>query len=221
MLYNLKIQYYNIVMSLEELCNKHGTNKAWHGYPSFYEKLFGPIRSTPLTLLEIGIDQGGSLFAWQEYFSNGTIYGIDIVIPDCIANQSTIRFAIADQSNPLQLLQTLEKWNNPTFDIIIDDGSHWVSHQRISMETLWKSVTPGGYYVIEDLHTNIRALHYIHPHMNEHCRHIDETPTIHDRINRIMSGSTNEFGIPVSEISEIYYFNTPNTLSLSCAFKKA
>ena len=208
-------------MSLEELCNKHGTNKAWHGYPSFYEKLFGPIRSTPLTLLEIGIDQGGSLLAWQDYFSNGTIYGIDIVIPDRIANQSTIKYAITDQSSPQQLLQTLESWNNPKFNVIIDDGSHWVSHQRISIETLWKTVVSGGYYVIEDLHTNIKALHSIHPHMNEHCRHIDETPTIHDKINRIMAGSTNEFGIPVSEISEIYYFNTPNKLSLSCAFKKA
>lgn len=206
--------------SLEELCNKHGTNKAWHGYTSFYEKLFEPIRSNPINFLEIGIDQGGSLLAWQDYFSNGTIYGIDIVIPDRIANQITIKYAITDQSSPQQLLQTLESWNNPKFNVIIDDGSHWVSHQRISMETLWKSVAPGGYYVIEDLHTNIRALHYIHPHMNEQCRHIDEMPTNHDRINRIMAGSTNEFGIPVSEISEIYYFNTPNKLSLSCAFKK-
>ena len=207
--------------TLEELCNKHGTNKVWHGYTSFYEKLFESIRSNPVNFLEIGIDQGGSLLAWQDYFSNGTIYGIDIVIPDRIANQITIKYAITDQSSPQQLLQTLESWNNPKFNVIIDDGSHWVSHQRISMETLWKSVAPGGYYVIEDLHTNIRALHYIHPHMNEHCRHIDETPTNHDRINRIMAGSTNEFGIPVSEISEIYYFNTPNRLSLSCAFKKA
>lgn len=207
--------------TLEELCNKHGTNKVWHGYTSFYEKLFEPIRFNPINFLEIGIDQGGSLLAWQDYFSNGTIYGIDIVIPNRIANQSTIKYAITDQSSPQQLLQTLESWNNPKFNVIIDDGSHWVSHQRISMETLWKSIVPGGYYVIEDLHTNIRALHYIHPHMNEHCRHIDETPTNHDRINRIMAGSTNEFGIPVSEISEIYYFNTPNRLSLSCAFKKA
>jgi hypothetical protein len=206
--------------TLEQLCIKHGTNKVWHGYPSFYEKLFNDIRLNPLNFLEIGIDQGGSLFAWQEYFSNSTIYGIDIVIPDRIANQSTIRYAVTDQSSPHQLMQTLEIWNNPKFDIIIDDGSHWVSHQRISMETLWKTVVSGGYYIIEDLHTNIKALHSIHPHMNEHCRHIDETPTIHDKINRIMAGSTNEFGFPVSEISEVYYFNTPNKLSLSCAFKK-
>ena len=76
---------------LEQLCIKHGTNKVWHGYPSFYEKLFNDIRLNPLNFLEIGIDQGGSLFAWQEYFSNSTIYGIDIVIPNRIANQSTKR----------------------------------------------------------------------------------------------------------------------------------
>jgi hypothetical protein len=100
--------------ALEECCNKHGTNKVWHGYTSFYEKLFEPIRFNPIHFLEIGIDQGGSLLAWQDYFSNGTIYGIDIVIPNRIANQTTIKYAVTDQSSPQQLLQTLEIWNNPT-----------------------------------------------------------------------------------------------------------
>jgi hypothetical protein len=118
------------------------------------------------------------------------------------------------------LLETLKVWNNPVFDIIIDDGGHTVKQQRVSVETLWSSLKSGGYYIIEDLHTNIKALHSIHPHLTVYSTHIDETPTVHDKIYNIMAGSKNEFGFPVSEISEVYYFNTPNTLSLSCAFKK-
>ena len=43
---------------------------------------------------------------------------------------------------------------------------------------------------------------------------------MHGKIYNIMSGIKNEFNVSVSEIDEIYYFNTPNKLSLSCAFKK-
>jgi hypothetical protein len=38
-------------------------------------------------------------------------------------------------------------------DIIIDDGSHVASHQKISFETLFPLLAPGGIYVIEDMHT--------------------------------------------------------------------
>ena len=121
----------------------------------------------------------------------------------------------------IQLMNTLKSWEYPKFDIILDDGGHSVRQQRVSIETLWNSLKSGGYYIIEDLHTNIRNMQRIHPHLNVNSKHIDETPTIHDKIYNIMTGSKNEFNFKVSEISEIYYFNTPNKLSLSCAFKKA
>jgi len=39
------------------------------------------------------------------------------------------------------------------FDIIIDDGGHTMKQQQISLKYLFNAVKPGGYYVLEDLHT--------------------------------------------------------------------
>ena len=207
-------------MLLYDLAKKYNTNKGWHGYTSFYDKLFKEDRNNYKHFFEIGIDQGASLFAWRDYFPNSIIYGIDINIPDSIINQDRISFAKADQSDEFQLLNVIESWDKPQFDCILDDGGHFVSMQRISIETLWQFVKKGGYYVIEDLHTNIRALHMIHPHMNSSSKFIDETPTVHDKILNTMAGSKTEFNIPFDEIDEILYYNNPHTMSLSCAFKK-
>ena len=40
------------------------------------------------------------------------------------------------------------------FDIIVDDGGHRMREQRMSLETLFKHVKPGGVYLCEDLHTS-------------------------------------------------------------------
>ena len=205
---------------LYDLATKYNTNKGWHGYTSFYEKLFQENRTKYQHFFEIGIDQGASLFAWRDYFPNSIIYGIDINIPDSVVNKERIVFAKADQSDEFQLLNVVESWDKPSFDCILDDGSHFVSMQRISIETLWQFVKKGGYYIIEDLHTNIRALHHIHPHMGSHAKFIDESPTVHDKIMNTMAGSKTEFNIPFEEIDEIIYYNNPHTMSLTCAFKK-
>jgi hypothetical protein len=204
---------------LYSLSEKHKTNKSWHGYMSFYEKLLDPIRLDVTHMLEIGIDQGSSLKVWKEYFPKSAIFGIDLVIPDCVKNAEYV-CGVGDQSNPADLQKLLRQWGNPQFDCIIDDGGHTVKQQRVSIETLWSSVRPGGYYIIEDLHTNIRAMHYIHPHLNAQSKHIDELPTVHEKIINTMCGSKKEFSFSSSDIEEILYFNTPNKLSLSCAFKK-
>ena len=205
---------------LYDLATKYNTNKSWHGYTSFYEKLFQENRTKYQHFFEIGIDQGASLFAWRDYFPNSIIYGIDINIPNSIIDKERIVFAKADQSDESQLLNVVESWDKPSFDCILDDGGHFVSMQRISIETLWQYVKKEGYYVIEDLHTNIRTLHHIHPHMGSHAKFIDESPTVHDKIMNTMAGSKTEFNIPFEEIDEILYYNNPQTMSLTCAFKK-
>ena len=42
------------------------------------------------------------------------------------------------------------------FDIVIDDASHIVNHQAVTMRCLLPLVHPGGFYVIEDTHASVK-----------------------------------------------------------------
>ncbi len=206
----------NITGKLSEIGLKYGTNKVWHNYTPFYERIF--FEREIKNFFEIGISEGPSLLMWQEYFQNATIYGIDLTIPECVKNQPRIKYEITDQSSSSQLLNTLNKWNNPSFDVILDDGGHTVKQQRISLETLWKYVKIGGLYIIEDLHTNIYHLHDIHPHLNPKRIHIDETPTMHEKlIDTMIHGPLR---LNLEGLSDIVYFSNPKTMSLTCALFK-
>ena len=51
----------------------------WESYLPFYDTLLAPIRDNKLNLLEIGVQNGGSLETWSKYFENAeNIIGCDI-----------------------------------------------------------------------------------------------------------------------------------------------
>jgi hypothetical protein len=51
----------------------------WSFYLQEYERLLSPMRLKDISLLEIGIQNGGSLDIWNKYFSNSnSIVGCDI-----------------------------------------------------------------------------------------------------------------------------------------------
>lgn len=103
----------------------------------------------PKRILEIGVQGGGSLELWRQYFPNAEIVGVDID-EHCKEHEGeNIKVIIGDQTN-IKFLETLGN-----FDIIIDDGGHYMTQQQISMNTLLvNQLNPGGLYVIEDLHTS-------------------------------------------------------------------
>lgn len=208
---------------LTQLGTKYNTNKAfYHGYTRFYEKLLSGRRETLETMLEIGIESGASMLMWRDYFTKADIYGVDLVVPPVVQGQPRLFPAVADQENTNQLQDALEKWKNPMFDLIVDDGGHHVKQQRVSFEFLWNRVKPGGIYIIEDLHTNILPFFYSHPHLHPRLipSYLDESPTVHERIVERMTGNETAFSIPTQDIEDVYYFSNLPTKSLSCAFLK-
>jgi hypothetical protein len=145
--------------SLDELASLYGSDKwgALHFYTPHYETHFGHLRYAPVKILEIGIGgynyptQGGeSIRMWQRYFPRGLVYGMDLYPKPNVVGPR-IRTVQGDQNDPTYLRELAEQ--EGPFDIIVDDGSHVNEHVRTSYETLFPYVRPGGYYVIEDLHT--------------------------------------------------------------------
>lgn len=130
---------------LGELAAKHGTDKLWHGYTTYYEQHFGVLQKFPVRLLEIGVASGASMRMWNEWFTNKNsgFLGIDIepTTPTNFDNRTVT--IIADG--------TTYEWDGPKFDIIIDDGSHTSEDIIAAMNNWWNHLNDGGWYVIEDL----------------------------------------------------------------------
>ncbi len=95
-------------------------------YFDVYEKHLQRFVGKSLTLFEIGVNQGGSLYMWREYFgANARIIGIDNN-PMCQAFDSLqIDVRIGGQEDTIFLQSILEEFGTP--DVVIDDGSHFMS----------------------------------------------------------------------------------------------
>ena len=67
--------------TLKQIYEKHSgkSSDKWNLYLGFYENEFISIRQNEISLLEIGVQNGGSLEIWSKYFSNAkAIVGCDI-----------------------------------------------------------------------------------------------------------------------------------------------
>lgn len=122
-------------------------------YFEIYEKHFAQFKNTRVRILEIGVENGGSLKMYKQYFGkDSTVIGIDIN-PKCMDLElEGFRIYIGDQADR-KFLESIMK-TEIYFDIIIDDGGHLMNQQITSFEVLFKYVSNGGIYLIEDVGTS-------------------------------------------------------------------
>ncbi len=134
-----------------------GTDKGpcCHNYTELYERLFFPWKDEPIKIFEIGVAEGGSLKMWQAYFPQARIFAVDIE-PKTGFDNDRVKTLIADQANRDQLQAAIDVAGGD-IHVLIDDGGHTMEQQQVSLGFLFKHVRPGGYYVIEDVHTSLPA----------------------------------------------------------------
>ena len=133
----------------EKLGEKYLPSKRGQNYLVYYWMHFRDIRLDVKSVLEIGVQTDRSIRMWEEFFPNAMIYGIDID-PKCKEFEGGRRkILIGDQSDSDFLHNVLSQVSEP-FDIIIDDGSHCVTHQLKSFDFLFPHLSDHGIYVIED-----------------------------------------------------------------------
>ena len=68
------------VQSIYEIIGKTNAIKS-PAYIPIYERLFEPIRLMPISILELGVFNGGSIKVWEQYFPYAKIAGIDLNPP--------------------------------------------------------------------------------------------------------------------------------------------
>lgn len=124
-----------------------------HGYSLVYEYYLRHLRLRPIRLLEIGVLDGRSLATWRAYFPQAQLYGLDID-PSCKRfEDDRTRIFIGNQADS-HLLAAIREEVPDGFDVVIDDGSHYVRHVEASFTALFGHLRAGGIYVIEDLHVS-------------------------------------------------------------------
>lgn len=134
--------------------NKGYVSDKWASYLDVYSEIFANKRNKEgLTLLEIGIQNGGSLQTWLTFFTRlGKVIGTDID-PKCSKlkyKSKKVDIVIGDINDDLTIekITKIEK----KFDVIIDDGSHLSSDIIVTFLNLFKLIKNDGLYIAEDLH---------------------------------------------------------------------
>jgi hypothetical protein len=125
----------------------------WLHYLDIYHRHFARFRERPVTVVEIGVFQGGSLAMWRDYFGpQARIVGIDIDerCRDLAPEGTEVR--IGSQTDR-EFLRALKR-ELGTIDVLIDDGGHEMVQQLVSFDELFPAVSAEGVYLVEDLHTS-------------------------------------------------------------------
>ena len=151
--------WYLKMLSLNELANKHGTDKGdgnydKHDYAKTYDMLLQPFNGK-LKLLELGIwdprNPGASIRMWREYLPNAEIHGIDVVEGCMVLEQECrIKVHLVNQADRERLKAVMDSIG--PVDFVCDDASHIIANTLAAFAVIWPYVTSGGYYVVEDLH---------------------------------------------------------------------
>jgi len=113
-------------------------NKEPH-YLEFYRGL--TLRPKP-TILELGVQHGGSLELWRKLWPDAIIIGVDND-PNARWPEGTSKI-VAEQDDP-SMLAILPSW---PFDLVIDDASHMGDKSFRSWQLFWPHCA--GVYVWED-----------------------------------------------------------------------
>jgi len=119
-------------------------------YCENYALYFERLRDQPLKLLELGVDQGGSLEMWAQYFPRATICGLDWKEPAPIFSTDRIRYVRALQDDAEVLIRLSAEAAPEGWDVIIDDCSHEGIPTLRSFQTLFPRLKVGGFYSVED-----------------------------------------------------------------------
>ena len=132
----------------------------WLFYFDVYEKHFSRFRGKDINLLEIGVQNGGSLQMWKYYFKSNypnakvNLYGIDIdeKAKSLEDDENDIKIFIGSQSDR-EFLRKIKK-EIPKLDILIDDGGHTMEQQIVTFEEMYEHVKDDGVYLCEDTHSS-------------------------------------------------------------------
>jgi hypothetical protein len=149
-------------MSLKDIVDNTRTDKNrgyvgmyGHSYLELYETLLNSKKETAKNVLEIGIDKGGSIKLWHDYFQNSNIYGLDITHNDDVVKEfkENNRVFLYTNKNAYDEEFFIDNFlsKNIKFDVLLDDGPHTLESMKIFVKMYSQLLKDDGILMIEDL----------------------------------------------------------------------
>jgi len=157
---NRKLNTINIIVNkhymLAKIADNTRTDKnTLHSYLSLYDKLLSEMQHTAHRVLEIGIQRGGSIKLWNDYFINSEIHALDIMDRSKVweelftKERIVLHTNINAYDNDFVYRNFYEK--NLKFDFLIDDGPHTIESMIDFIKLYTPLMSKEGILIIEDV----------------------------------------------------------------------
>jgi hypothetical protein len=167
----------------------HPTHKH-SSYFDVYPEVLAKYRDQPITLVEVGLFKGGSLFMWRDFLGpQARIIGVDIEPESLRWQKDGFEIYVGDQANP-------EFWKNffsqvGKIDVLIDDGGHTNEQQIITVLKSLEWINDDGTLIVEDTHCSYRK-DFGNPHRYSF---INFAKRLADSINTRFFGTSDKLGL--------------------------
>ena len=144
----------NGTQSVEEIF--HGLEQKtmkWSSYFQVYEELLAPFVGKPVTIVEVGVLNGGSLHMWRRFLGEkARVIGVDNSQGAKQMEAQGFEIFVGDQASG-------EFWADffdavGPVDVIVDDGGHTNKQQIATVTGCLEHINDGGMIITEDTHTS-------------------------------------------------------------------
>lgn len=154
----------NEEFSLNELFNYFGTDKGTnifdpytnsskkikgHGFAKFYEKKLNKYKNDEFSILEVGTWEGASAASFLKYFPKTQLFALDKNFKLKFKSKR-IEFINCNINNEKNLNLFKKKFRNKKFEVIIDDGSHFLKDMIVSLKFFLRYLSTSGIFIFED-----------------------------------------------------------------------
>lgn len=148
-------------MSLKSLVDNSLTDKQRsHNYLDLYENLLNKKKYSAQNVLEVGIGDfneknGGSIKLWRDYFTNATIYGLDILdenrVIDELLHDDRVKLYTSVDAYDSEFFKNNILDKNIKFDFLLDDGPHTLDSIVKFVKLYSQVISDDGILIIEDI----------------------------------------------------------------------
>jgi len=138
---------------LETLIDSSRSDKnTIHSYLELYNTLLLPKKNTAKNVLEIGIQRGGSIRLWSDFFTNAHVYGVDVMDSSYVwegIRKNNITLYTSTDGYDTNFVKTA--FSNIRFDFMLDDGPHTLESMIQFIHLYSPLMTQDGILIIEDV----------------------------------------------------------------------